>query len=446
MPIEHWMMFGTFAEQRHFIYPRTDSYRGAIINGHMAAYAPAGLAAFLLEKTANLAYIIDPITHAFQQDPYFVTDNDAKLRASFARLAEHYGEPVLSVAGVRPLMPHDFSDEEAFREFVKRCLQFQSETLAEAMAQSESMKYLPDDGAQMAPFALIAPYFYMTEATFAEWLPLSVKAVELARTEYPDVNLFASVAVSQGVILRRDIRDQIAEALGSEDVNGYLLWVDNLDEQQAGSAELKGLLELARALRADGTRQVINLHGGYFSILAAGVLGNQALTGVTHGPEFGEYRSVIPVGGGIPIARYYIPHLHTRIRYRDAVRFLGKKGWLKDATTFHDNVCPCEECVATLQGNVANFVKFGEGNIREVARGKGIVRIEYPTGETKLRCLRHYLQRKSLEYQFAATASKAQIIDDLHRGRDEFKDVVGLDGVGHLTLWEETLTGEPISE
>src|SRR5439155_1265305 len=156
-------------------------------------------------------------------------------------------------------------------------------------------------------------------------------------------------------------------------------------------------------------REVINLHGGYFSVLAAGKLGNGAMSGVCHGPEFGESRAVVPVGGGIPIARYYLRHLHTRVRYRDALRYLRLKGWLIDAATFHVNVCDCEECVATLSGDPANFIKYGTGTAKEVRRGGGITRIEYPSGETKLRCLKHYLQKKKFEYQFADSASDHRI-------------------------------------
>src|SRR5690349_16856718 len=58
MPIDHWMMFATFAEQRHFIYPSRQTYQGVIINGNMVAHAPDGLAAFILEKTDAIRYII----------------------------------------------------------------------------------------------------------------------------------------------------------------------------------------------------------------------------------------------------------------------------------------------------------------------------------------------------------------------------------------------------
>jgi hypothetical protein len=440
MPIDHWMMFGTFAEQRHFVYPTKETYQGAIINGNMAAHAPDGLAAFLLEKTDSLRYIIDPLTHAFQHDPDFITGKDGEAKTSIKALANIYGAPTAATVGKRPVRPADFENEEVLRQFVRNCLHFQNRQLADLMAGSDAMKYLDDDPAALHPYALISPYFYMTETTYRHWLPVTVRAARVAREEYGEARLFASVVVSQGVMLNAVARTVIVDTLNGEDLAGYLLWVDNLDEQQAGGPELQGLLALARGLRADGEREVINLHGGYFSVLSAGVLGAGAMTGVTHGPEFGECRSVVPVGGGIPIARYYVPQLHARVRYRDAVRFFSAKGWLDDAATFHASVCDCPECVGTLSGDAERFTAFGKGNVKDVKRGSGIVRIEYPTSETKLHCLRHYLHRKAREYRFSETATREQIIADLHEGRESFEDVIGLEGVGHLQLWEETLT------
>lgn len=441
MPIDHWMMFGTFAEQRHFIYPTPDTYRpgGAIINGNMAAYAPDGLAAFLLEMTGGLSYIIDPLTHAFQHDPTSVTDKNGKPKKSIQGLAIAYGEPCASIVGVRPLLPKDLDSDDVLTRLTKNCLDFQKRKLSEAMASSDVIKYVGTSAKELRPHALIAPYFYMNESTYKQWLPVCARAIRFARDHRDGLKLFASVVISQGAVLNATVRNEIVEAFREEEVSGFVVWIDELDEQEAGLTKLQALLALTRALRLGG-REVINLHGGYFSVLAAGKLGKQAMSGVCHGPEFGESRSVVPVGGGIPIARYYLPQLHARVRYRDVVRLLRAKGWLVNATTFHANVCNCAECRQTINGNTDNFVKFGEGTIREVRRGGGIARIDYPTGETKLRCLQHYLQRKNLEYKFADTASEQQILGDLKSGRDEFIDVTGLDGVAHLDDWIDALT------
>ena len=162
-------------------------------------------------------------------------------------------------------------------------------------------------------------------------------------------------------------------------------------------------------------------------------------TGVTHGPEFGEFRGVVPVGGGIPIARYYIPQLHARVRYRDAVRLLQDNGWLESADVFHGNVCNCEECLRTLDGNAENFSRFGEANVRTVRRRGGLVRIDFPTTEASRRCLHHYLQRKQREYQAAATFDAEQLVRSVSRGYHQLREAVGPDGVGHLLLWLRAL-------
>src|ERR1043166_3384868 len=441
MTISHLMMFGTFAEQRHFVYPSPETYRsgGAIINGNMAAYAPDGLAAFLLEKTGGLQYIIDPLTHAFQHTPNSVTDKNGQPKKSILRLAEAYGEPCVNIVGDRPLLPADLQDDGVMVNFTKMCLAFQKTILSEAMASNDVIKYVGGDTESLRPYALVAPYFYMTETTYKQWLPVAVRAIRFSQNERNGMKLFASVVISQGAMLNESAREAIVAALQAEDVSGFLIWIDELDEQEAGLTKLEALLSLTRSLRVRD-REVINLHGGYFSILAAGRLGNQAMSGVCHGPEFGECRSVVPVGGGIPMARYYLPLLHRRVRYPDALRILRRKDWLSSAAVFHANVCDCDECKETINGNTANFVEFGRGNVKERRHPSGgLVRIEYPTGETKLKCLQHYLQRKHVEYRFAETASEHQILADLKRGRDELIDVAGLDGVAHLNDWMEAL-------
>jgi len=204
--------------------------------------------------------------------------------------------------------------------------------------------------------------------------------------------------------------------------------------------ELRGLLRFGKKLRGDEGREVINLHGGYFSVLAAGALGDSALTGVAHGPEFGESRGVVPVGGGIPISRYYVPELHSRIRYREAVSMFRANGWLDSADRFHSEVCDCAECIQTLAGDSENFALFGEGNVRSVKRRHGLVRLEFPTTESKKRCLKHYLQRKHREFLAASDAPKEVLVSNLEVGEQKFLQTVGLEGIGHLTLWRQILT------
>jgi len=436
MPIDHWMLFGTFGEQRYFVYPTPETYKGVIINANMVAHAPDGLAAFLLERT-NLVYLIDPLTHAFQHNPSFVLGPNGEAKSSIQTLAEEYdpdGQHLKQLVGKKPLLPRHLSDDQILRAFVEQCLRFQRRELLEAMRDADAAKYVLFDAPNLSPHAVIAPYFYLTEGTFADWLELEVKCCKIARDLAPNERLYAGVVISRGLLGDATKREQVVNALLSTPVDGFVIWVDDFDEQQSGESELAEFLRFATALRKDDTRDVLNLHGGYFSILAAGNAGAGALTGVTHAPEFGEYRAVVPVGGGIPMARYYIPELHARVRFREALRLFQLMGWLNDAATFHANVCDCKVCVDTLNGDPANFVLFGRGNVKEVRRGTGLVRIDYPSGETKTRCLQHYLQRKKREYSASATASRADLLAELQRGYARYEDYLG-DGVAYLRSW-----------
>ncbi len=437
MSVDHWMTCSTFAEQDHFEYPKKGVYRGVIINGNMAAYAPAGLAAFLLEKTSNdTTYIIDPLTHAFQHDPGLIAGPNDKPKSSIQKMADAYGPPISEHVGNRPLLPEHFEDDDVFKKFVAKCINYQNCQLADQMKASDAAKYMSDPTAELPPHAVVAPYFYLTESTIDEWLPVNLRAAQLSIDHVEeDKKCFAGVVVSQGILLAPDAISDIVSGFSELRLDGYLLWVDNLDEQAAAGAELSGLLDLARGLRNEGKREVINLHGGYFSILAAGALGDSAMSGVAHGPEFGEFRSVVPVGGGIPISRYYIPKLHSRVRYREAAAMFRKRDWLKSADDFHENVCDCDECKNTLEGDSAKFILFGEATPKAVRRRHGIVTIEFPTQEAKLRCLRHYLQRKYREYAAASEAPRDVLLKNLKDGAAEYRELVGPSGIAHLKLW-----------
>jgi len=428
------MMFGTFAQKDFFEYPAVGTYDGVLINANMVAYAPGGIAAFLQEKRAGGKYIIDPLTHAFQHDPALIADGEGKVKSSLRQLADHYGGPIAEIAGKRPLRPRDLKSD-ALDALVKSCLAYQRDHLCAHMAGSNAAKYL-GDGASQSPYALVAPYFFITESTLDQWLPVCVDSIRRARSAAQEgEKVFGSVVVSQGIVTDPDDRKSVIDAFKDSEADGFLLWVDNLDEISAGKLELKGLVALAAGLRGEKKREVINVHGGYFSILAAGSAGGNALSGVAHGPEFGEFRSVVPVGGGIPIARYYVPGLHARIRYRDALRMFNEKGWLDSVGEFHSSVCGCPECRRVLDGDPGRFTLFGEGSAKSVRRRHGIVRIEFPTRDATEACLKHYLQRKQKEYEAAAGAPRKELLKELREGADKFEDVAGLDGVAHLRLW-----------
>ncbi len=437
LKIDHWMTFSTFAEQRFFVYPAPGAYKGVIINANMAAHAPAGIAAFLLERTQSMSFIIDPLTHAFQHEIKYIMSGE-DIKSSIKKLAEEYKEPFSETVGIKPIQPSDFNGKSKKRkEMVLSCIDFQRNKLQSSKKENEVDKYLSESERSLKPYALIAPYFYLTEINCEGWLSLMKEcAADALSIKKDNEKIFAAIVVSQGVLGNKDIVEKIISDFPK--VDGFLVWIDNFDEQSASMHQLKSFFRLCKKLK-ERSNEVINLHGGYFSVLMAGNLGNSALSGVAHGPEFGEYRSVIPVGGGIPVAKYYIPKLHARVKYRDALGIFNKFGWLKDHTAFYKNVCSCALCKEVILNNTDNFTKFGHTTVKVFKRRERTVRLEYPIRETKEICLKHYLNVKKEEYKKSAELSRENLLSDLKKNQEIFEPAVGIDFVGYLEKWRRSL-------
>jgi len=293
-----------------------------------------------------------------------------------------------------------------------------------------------------APLALVAPYFCMLDIDYDDWLPLCRRSIEAAVSLRDHASVFGMVAVDRGIITNDAAKNNIIDQLGDLGVSGYIIWVDDLNEHEASIDQLRGLLNFANRLR-ERAGTLINLHGSFFSVLAGGILSGRSFTGVAHGPEFGEHRGFVPVGGGIPIARYYLPKLHQRCRYRDVVAILHVKygGDLAaiNAKRFHTEICGCDACRHTLDGDVGNFTRFGEARPGQVERGRGTARVEFPTGAAKRLCLEHYLQSKFVEYKMATAALPDDIIRALRQAARDYREAAGAGAVAHLSRWTKAL-------
>lgn len=441
MHIEHWMIFGTFAEQNYFIYPDKNTYDGVILNANMVTHAPAGLAAFLLSKTKDVSYIIDPLTHAFQHPIGVIQNDQGEVKSSIRSLSEIYGHPIIDYVGARPIIPKDLSAVDIRTEFVAKCLEFQKNYLKIKIEESDDSKYLEVDGINFSPKFLIAPYFYMTENSFEPWLEIQIELLMEAIKIKNDSKVYAELVIDKGILQSQECLKKLTEQYSSIGNDGFVLWIDDFNENEASQSELENLKSLVVGLSKAGSKKVINLHGGYFSIALSGIQQGKGLTGIAHSPEYGEYRAVVPVGGGIPISKFYIPKLHQRYKFREALQILRAVGFLDSVQSYHSNVCDCTKCKQLIEDSTDNFIRFGETNKKSFERNNGIIRMEFPTTESKENCLSHYLQVKRKEFLFAESNKSETIIAELENGIRTFQEVAGVDAVSHLINWCEILQG-----
>jgi hypothetical protein len=287
-------------------------------------------------------------------------------------------------------------------------------------------------GDMSLPAALVAPYFYMQASTLDKWLDVNVRLLAQAAASVTDRPLLAELVIERDILVNSEHVERLVEQYGGIDHDGVLLWIDDFSEVTASLEELRGFRDLSRGLR-DAGRPVVNLYGGYLSMVLCSSAGDETLAGVCHGLEYGEDRAVVPVGGGVPTAKFYLTPLHVRLRYQDAVRAVRGPGWLASKQTFIDHVCDCSTCHQVV-GSDPNTGFFGYG--RTVTKRDRLGRArEYPLAETRENTLNHNLQAKAAEWEFLSHATRDDVIAQLEKTALDLREHVGVDQVAHLETW-----------
>jgi hypothetical protein len=441
--------YGISADQRYLTGDFLNTYEATVINGNMVAHIPAALADFLGDRTTQSSgvkpFVIDPLTHAFQHDPSKVRarrttahGEEEHTKSSILKMSRAFGEPVSSRVGAEAVVASDFRDPGQLADFCSRVVEFQIGTIEREARAKRFWKYLEYLRIEqsMKPAVVIAPYFWMTPATLDRWLDINVSFIDCALGQSGGLPLFAELVLTDDVLMDQESSRLIARRYGDSGCAGVLLWIDSFSEQEASVARLLAFARLARTLTRTFGKHVINLYGGYFSILLCQVPELAILSGVCHGLEYGEDRSVVPVGGGLPMAKFYLPAYHHRLRYPDAVRAVRRLGGFASAADFHDLVCSCPACEGAItQDPGTEFAAYGRTNPVQFRRQDQVVTLNYPTKETKDLCLRHYLHTKRREFEAAADARACDVAEELDGLYDGAARVLGDAGASYLRNW-----------
>ncbi len=444
----HLVRYGTAADQKYLERPFLNTYDQIVINANMVAHMPGALASFLLQKTKNKPYFIDPQTHAFQHDISYLESTGkksaGKIKKSISTLIEAYGEPLLKTIkkNRRSLLPRDFNDKARFKEFCARVSDFQLNRIEDEAVKSDASKYykfLERKGKitdiRFKPTLVVAPYFYMTSNTYQEWKYLNFEAIGYVKDHVANMPVAAQIVISKDLLINGDFINELANGYQRHQPSVYLLWIDNFSEQQVNKNELENYIDLINKLGKKAP--VVNLYGGLFSIALKKSRIVPSLAGVCHGLEYGEYRGVIPVGGGIPFARFYFPMMHKRLKFREAYRAIKKIGGMGDVSEFHATVCDCPECKLIITNDPdKEFATYGRSRPLSFIRRNQPIVMEYPLSETRDHCVRHYMWCKEREYKPSFQFDK--IIADLKRS-ERFKGTLGLEDIAYVTVWKEIL-------
>jgi hypothetical protein len=174
---------------------------------------------------------------------------------------------------------------------------------------------------------------------------------------------------------------------------------------------------LLGAFREVGKKPIM-AYGGYDSIFLCHKEITNRLYGVAQSVGYGEAREITPVGGGLPINKYYFLPLHQRMNFSEAAGILQKHGYFANDTSvqqrtekYYNNICNCKECYQVIGDNIDNFNRYNE-SVPFTFKKSGIMR-NRPTTDASLIAAKHFLWCKINEWAFINKKPLSEIINEL---------------------------------
>lgn len=435
----HFLRYGTAAEQKYMLdYQHT--YDCIAINGSMLAHITKGISIFM-HKDIVKNFLIDPMTHSFQHRLDKIQNSDGEIKSSIKKLINIYGPPVSTVLNtLRPIKSNDFNKKN-IPPFVKNVLSFQLLVLKENL-DSEYKDYIEYMNLYREPMFLIAPYFYMREDTFDQWYQLNLDFIREAikqKGQFKNKNIYALLVIDKKILLAEDKLDKITSDYSLAD--GLIYWVDGLDETEADTDVLRAIKSLIKKYKKrNPKKRLITLYGGYFSELLLSI----GLDGVVHGLEYGESRDVVPVGGGIPLSKYYLPEIKKRLPATTMLRLL-KVLKINSPRKFHAEICKCRVCKSNIKKDINDFNNFIKSKpdpvIIKYKKSGNIREVYYPERESKELCLFHYLEVKNNEFNSIKNERNGlqQRVQRLRDAYKKYKEYLPDEELDHLIRWADII-------
>lgn len=427
-PLNH-LRLGVHGEKKYFGSP--DLFTGIVFNGTIVALTPQATASFVTGM--DKPFWIDPLTYAFEQSPIHILTEDGEVKRSIRKLVHFFGKPLDKTMGKKAVSCDEFRDKRIKLGFCSRVLSFQKDVLARAM--NENLEYLKEIGLEVpaairGPSVIIPPYFYLDVGSWPEWLDLNVEFVNTAVGLEEKAPIFCEIVFSKALLDYEDNLLKIADRYHVLNCGGFLIWVSDFAEHRASMHEIVSLRKFIRRLTKGG-KPIVNLYGGYLSAL----LFFDGLSGFCHGPGYGEDRDIVPVGGGLPVPKYYFRPLHRRIPAEQVELFIRERQL--SSRGFWSEVCNCKTCRETLRNSIDNFARFGE---KIHSRRTDGLPFSYATEPAKELNNFHYLYSRQTEIENVASRTKKSLVSELRVAQKRYLPYFSSEWVSHLETWYQALS------
>ena len=420
---------GSHAE-RDVLLSASGVFDGVAFNANLVEATPGACYALVgnrLRNEGTMPYLIDPMTHAFALPPHYLRSEqlnrrtgeiESKVRRTFNRLADKYGEPFSTAVGNMPLIPGNFIDPLLQETVATNVLQYQNQIL-EAQRQEE------DGVPPVHPAVLIPPYFCITSSADNGWLQVNLEFAQIA-LHLASRPVFPVICFDRQLLQVDGYTDHLLAAYRDIECDGYFVWVNNFPEPDAGIQEIRSLLRLVEGLTATG-RHVF----GYFS----GILGlAMGFSGIVHAIGYGESKDVVPVLGGGPVrARFYYPPLKRFLPYSEAYEMVRSLS----VSEYRTAICNCGVCNELIQSSVDDeFGIFGELE----AHGPAAFDRPSQTKRSIVASRLHFASNRYRELTQVRTGGPEVLITSFQDALDRLSPTQDSRSLSHLARWVHALS------
>lgn len=424
----HCIRMGTHAE-KEYLEKATAWYGEVMLNANLVEAAPSANASFLQKLSlCHRPYTIDPVTYTLGLNPASISkaaDEGWQLKRTFASLVKAYG-----LAGMNlPLTPSAIAGQ--VEDFAERVIDYQAETISKALENDAAFLQDSDDSqsdTRVPPIRYLAPYFDLSDEALP-WLDTNLRLLQAGVIHMPR-KTWAVLCIDGFIIDNRNLITTIAEEYAQAECAGYLIWATDFNHAYVTEGQIRGL-QLLVSILGKTNRPIINMYGGYFSML----LSDEGLSGISHALGYGERRPLIPpTGGGMPPARFYLPGIHSEIPIDDLVRLASSL----DEDAYRSLVCDCLICVGLLsRGGLDNLLEaYGK---TERKRWGASFR-NFPAPEVYKFTRFHFMANRSTEVGMVnQAASRDALLEQLAEAYEQYEHRVSAD-LRFLRRWKSALS------
>lgn len=423
------LRYNTGTDKKAFVKFKND-FDAVIFNATIVAYSGAAVAD--LVSVHKNQYIIDPQTHILQHSVHAIMSKKPRngqpcIKKSVQKYLEQLPAGILDIIAneKRPLSIDEIRG--MLDDLAESVYEFETKYVDQFIEKKEYSKYLKYINAGPAPRVVIAPYFMLKKERSVEECHEIFRLNKLYMQRFLEIHrengekcpAAAQLVMDKEVLTDEKLLEWICESYKELDFEYFFIWINDFSSWDCSRAEKVCFCKLLCTLNEIGKKPVMS-YGGYDSIFLCNEEVKPRLYGAAQSVGYGEARTITPVGGGLPVNKYYFRPLHKRMRFDEALNILMDTGYFdpakendEHAADYYRNICDCEQCHDVIRNDIDNFNIYNESVPYIVKARFGNITRNRPTQEAALVAAFHFLYSKQREWQDVGNHSLSELRDML---------------------------------